>query len=62
MRKIFVNEYSPSNPKIDLYVNGHYQYSTNFFSRCKDAKDYFTKDLLSLFDKDGAVITAKKGK
>ena len=31
MRKIFVNEYSPSNPKIDLYVNGHYQYSTNFF-------------------------------
>jgi hypothetical protein len=37
-KKIYIGEYHDSNPKIDVFANGVYQYSTNYFTRCKDAK------------------------
>jgi hypothetical protein len=30
--------YRQSNPKIDVYVSGVYQYSTNWSATCKEAK------------------------
>ena len=37
-RKIYIGEWNARNPKIDLFSNGVYQYSTNYYTRCKDAK------------------------
>ena len=42
-RRIRVNEYHPSNPKIDVYFAWKYRYSTNFFSLCRDARADFYK-------------------
>jgi len=33
--------YKESNPKIDVYLNGEYQYSTNWCGTCKEAKQKF---------------------
>jgi hypothetical protein len=40
-RKVRIHEYHPSNPKIDVFFNGKYRYSTNWFSRCCDARTNF---------------------
>jgi hypothetical protein len=37
--------YSEKNPKIDIYVKGVYQCSTNWSKTCKEAKDkYLSKN------------------
>lgn len=33
--------YNPKNPKIDVYYKGVYQYSTNWYKTCKEAKARF---------------------
>lgn len=43
-RTIRIREYHESNPKIDIFFNGQYRYSTNWFTRCSDAKAEFWRN------------------
>lgn len=37
--------YDPRNPKIDIYIDGHYNCSTNFSRTVKEAREkYLTKN------------------
>lgn len=49
--RVRIHEYHPSNPKIDLYVNGKYRYSTNRFSRCYDARNWFLANHATSFER-----------
>lgn len=40
-RRIRIHEYHPSNPKIAIIVGGKYRYTTQWYSRCSDARDWF---------------------
>ena len=53
------DEYKPSNPKIDLFVDGEYHSSTNWSKTNKDAIDTFKKAYPKLADKK---ITAMQDK
>jgi hypothetical protein len=44
--------YSDSNPKIDIYLKGVYQYSTNWSKTCKEAKQKFLDRNPNAMEKD----------
>jgi hypothetical protein len=46
MRVRRIREYHAANPKIDFFVNGRYRNSTNYFSHCRDARDWFFNCIL----------------
>lgn len=39
-------EFHTKNPKIDLFANGIYQYSTQYYSRVRDAKQAYINRLI----------------
>lgn len=51
--------YSPKNPKIDIFVNGKYECSTNWYKTCKEAKAHF---LLKHDEATDGKVTVSKSK
>lgn len=51
--------YRDSNPKIDIFVRGKYECSTNWAKTCKEAKASFLKVHFEIRASD---VTARKSK